>query len=702
MKHLILRLVCWAALLALVPQPATAQSGAFTYQGRVQVQGQDFTGTGQFKFALVTVASAEGQALAAATVVNGFVVGYTVNNSGFGYTNAPRVTIIDASGTGAQATAVINTNGSVIRIDVNNPGAGYTANPTVVIDPPGGEAAVVTHWSNDGTSVSGSQPLNSVSLPVSGGAFTVVLGDLTSLAMQNLDASVFARPGLRLRIWFNDGLHGFSRLEPAQLITPTPYASHARGVAWTNVTDVPAGFTNFVQYAGPGLSLVSNTVGIASNAVTTAMLASNAVTTGEIANGTVVREDLAPSLLTGAFWTLSGNARVTDTNNPASTNAFLGTTDNFPLNFHVRNVRALRLEPTTNGAPNIVGGYASNSVGSGAMGVVIAGGGAPSYPPLTNPVFNRVEADFGTIGGGFNNRVHLNADGATIAGGSVNSVGNNSARATVSGGEGNAIGAGSSHAVIGGGRNNFIATNSSQAVVSGGQFNVVLTNSGSATLAGGRSNAILNDAPHAVVGGGYLNTNGARNATIPGGTLNAALAPNSFAAGQRAKALHQGSFVWGDGHDADVSTTASNQVVFRSLGGFRIQTGPSTNSGVVLGPNLTSWNTPSDRALKKNRAAVDGREVLEKLASIPIDRWNYVWEDDATTPHLGPMAQDFKRAFYPGTDDTTISTLEFDGVALAAIQGLNRKLEDKDAELRALRREVEELKRLIRDAAPQR
>ena len=98
MKHLILRLVCWAALLALVPQPATAQSGAFTYQGRVQVQGQDFTGTGQFKFALVTVASAEGQALAAATVVNGFVVGYTVNNSGFGYTNAPRVTIIDASG----------------------------------------------------------------------------------------------------------------------------------------------------------------------------------------------------------------------------------------------------------------------------------------------------------------------------------------------------------------------------------------------------------------------------------------------------------------------------------------------------------------------------------------------------------------------------------------------------------------------------
>jgi hypothetical protein len=104
--------------------------------------------------------------------------------------------------------------------------------------------------------------------------------------------------------------------------------------------------------------------------------------------------------------------------------------------------------------------------------------------------------------------------------------------------------------------------------------------------------------------------------------------------------------------------------------------------------------------LKKNRAPVDGREILEKLAALPIDRWNYVWEEDAAPPHLGPMAQDFKRAFYPGTDDKTITTLEFDGVALAAIQGLNRKLEDKDAELEALRRELEELKRLVRDSMP--
>ena len=39
------------------------------------------------------------------------------------------------------------------------------------------------------------------------------------------------------------------------------------------------------------------------------------------------------------------------------------------------------------------------------------------------------------------------------------------------------------------------------------------------------------------------------------------------------------------------------------------------------------------------------------------------------------MAQDFIHAFYPGRNDKSITTLEFDGVELAAIQGLNEKME---------------------------
>ncbi|HMJ66231.1 MAG TPA: hypothetical protein VK615_12875, partial [Candidatus Binatia bacterium] len=64
----------------------------------------------------------------------------------------------------------------------------------------------------------------------------------------------------------------------------------------------------------------------------------------------------------------------------------------------------------------------------------------------------------------------------------------------------------------------------------------------------------------------------------------------------------------------------------------------------------------------------------------------------------GPMAQDFKAAFGVGESDTGITTIDADGVALAAIQGLNRKLEvqvrEKDSEIQALKARVSELEEL--------
>ena len=113
-------------------------------------------------------------------------------------------------------------------------------------------------------------------------------------------------------------------------------------------------------------------------------------------------------------------------------------------------------------------------------------------------------------------------------------------------------------------------------------------------------------------------------------------------------------------------------------------------SGPAITPVLIS-----DRNAKKNFRSVNTVAVLGKLAAIPIERWNYKWEKDGDVPHLGPMAQDFKGAFYPGRDDKNISTLEFHGVELAAIQGLNQKLEEKDTEIQALKRNVAELKQLV-------
>jgi hypothetical protein len=103
----------------------------------------------------------------------------------------------------------------------------------------------------------------------------------------------------------------------------------------------------------------------------------------------------------------------------------------------------------------------------------------------------------------------------------------------------------------------------------------------------------------------------------------------------------------------------------------------------------------SDRNYKKNIAPVDYQGVLDKLAKVPISQWNYQWEKDGDTPNIGPMAQDFKAAFYPGRDEKGISTLEFDGVELAAIQGLNQKLNEKDAEIADLKARLDELEQLI-------
>jgi len=73
--------------------------------------------------------------------------------------------------------------------------------------------------------------------------------------------------------------------------------------------------------------------------------------------------------------------------------------------------------------------------------------------------------------------------------------------------------------------------------------------------------------------------------------------------------------------------------------------------------------------------------VLAKVAALPMARWNYK-RDAKTIQHIGPMAQDFQAAFgLDGPDDKHISVVDEGGVALAAIQGLNQKLEEKETRI---------------------
>ena len=87
---------------------------------------------------------------------------------------------------------------------------------------------------------------------------------------------------------------------------------------------------------------------------------------------------------------------------------------------------------------------------------------------------------------------------------------------------------------------------------------------------------------------------------------------------------------------------------------------------------------------------MDGREVLRKIDAICVETWNYKTQGGSTR-HMGPMAQDFYAAFGLGEDDKHISTVDADGVALAAIQALYRINLEQQEQIRELRERVETL-----------
>jgi hypothetical protein len=95
----------------------------------------------------------------------------------------------------------------------------------------------------------------------------------------------------------------------------------------------------------------------------------------------------------------------------------------------------------------------------------------------------------------------------------------------------------------------------------------------------------------------------------------------------------------------------------------------------------------SDRNSKTGIRPVESRVVLELLAGLPISNWSHEAEDGLVR-HIGPMAQDFEEIFGVGKDDTHIHTVDANGVALAAIQGLFQVLQEKDAQLEAQGRQI--------------
>ena len=371
----------------------------------------------------------------------------------------------------------------------------------------------------------------------------------------------------------------------------------------------------------------------------------------------------------------------------------------------------------TGGYGNVASGYGATISGgqlnkaSGAWSIV--SGGASSL----------AKGEYATVGGGQLNRAE--GPGSVVAGGSRNEALTgyyDTGYSVVSGGAGNraegdystVAGGGQNTAfrlaVVGGGRDNHAAETGS--TIAGGAGNVTgywstvsggLTNDASGigfnTIGGGnynRTSAQGRSGWFSTIAGGFFNDSVGYCSTVPGGRANVAVGDFSFAAGAFTRADHHGSFVWGDRSGLPGSPQASSaedEFNIYASGGTRIFSSGDGSTGVLLAPGGGSWTSVSDRNAKENFEPVDGQAILDQLASIPISTWNYKAQGDSVR-HMGPMAQDFYAAFGLGLGDNGIDTIDPDGVALAAIQALNAKLDaelaKKDAEIAALRERLGE------------
>ncbi|HWN94413.1 MAG TPA: tail fiber domain-containing protein, partial [Methylomirabilota bacterium] len=392
------------------------------------------------------------------------------------------------------------------------------------------------------------------------------------------------------------------------------------------------------------------------------------------------------------YWKLTGNAGANSTNG-----AFLGTTDNQPLDIRVNNQRVLRIEPgTANISPNLIGGFRGNIASnaffqSSARGAVIVGGGQSTGP-------NVVEDDFGVIVGGSGNT--NNGNSSFIGGGIRNYV--EDRNNVLVGGLRNSVDG--RQCFLGGGETNVIRSISIDSVITGGSNNLVRADF--AAIGGGANNIVDASSDFGTVSGGANNEIDSfiLYGTIPGGFSNFVDGDYAFAAGRRARAVHDGAFVWADSQDTNFASTANNQVSFRCLGGVRFASGSgAVNRTVSWTPGSASWSFSSDRNLKEDIRPVDGAAVLEKLARVPISEWNY---KGYAQRHIGPMAQDFHGAFPLNESTTTLNDADLHGVALAAIQGLNEKLnatvKEKESRIAALEKTVAELKDSVAKMATKR
>ena len=598
-KTLISRLAAAVGGLALLLMPllAAPPPGVLNHQGRLVVNGENYTGTGHFKFALVDAAgtarywsndgTGSGGGPPTAAVQAAVSEGHYA--LGLGDATLANMTAIPASvfadNADVRLRVWVSTNGTAfeqLAPDRRLTSAGYALSAATVADPGVARLAgnntftgsiTAAGFTGSGTGLTGVAKL--------AGSQTID-GTLTATGFVGSGAGLTGIPRLAGNNTFTGTLTATNFIGSGAGLTGLPQL--AGGNAFTGNQTV-GGTVSATGFAGSGAGLTGvallggnntfsgtltapNFIGSGAGLAGVAKLTGNQTFDGVLtANGfvgsgagltgipTLAGNNTFTGTLTAANFIGSGAGLTGIPTLGAINNTFTGTVQasafrgtglatpgNQPLVLSVNNVDGFRVQPNGTDTPNLIGGSAANTItGTASRGSVIAGGG--------NGAANKIEnADNAVIGGGKNN--FADEDDAVIGGGSHN-------RAT------------GLAATVGGGNTN-----------TAGGFG--------STVAGGRDNTASLDS--ATVGGGQLNIASGYYATVPGGRDNTAGGLLSFAAGRRAKAAHTGAFVWADSQDADFTSTAADQFLIRASGYVGInKNNPSTALDVAGAVTATNF-----------------------------------------------------------------------------------------------------------------
>jgi hypothetical protein len=360
----------------------------------------------------------------------------------------------------------------------------------------------------------------------------------------------------------------------------------------------------------------------------------------------------------------------------------------------------------------------ASSVRSSGEFSVIAGGSSNSalatHTTVSGGQYNTAAVAYATVGGGRENSASFLY--TTIAGGYGNLA--TGRESSIGGGSRNTT-AGDHAAIAGGIRNQ---ANASDTVVAGGAYNHAdevytaigggtrnIANGTAAAVSGGAGNEAVGE--YAAISGGLGNHSSGDYSALLGGRQNTASGAYSAVLGGLSNQVegdfstalghgslvssdHPGTFLYADSLDLPFSSLNPNEFAIRATGGVRLVSAVDTDggpsAGVILPAGAGSWEILSSRAAKIHLEAVQTDQILTGLMDLPLYTWSYR-TDPTGALHIGPIAEDFHAKFDFGASDSTIATVDADGIALAAIQETGRLLQSQQFQLSEQQQRLDQL-----------